>query len=67
MPVLFAILTPTTMLVVGGVMLLLFGNRLPKVARAMGEGITEFKKGLNGEPEDDPSQRQREPQNRIDN
>lgn len=28
------------------VVLLLFGNRLPGVARSLGAGITEFKKGL---------------------
>ena len=26
--------------------LVLFGNRIPGVARSMGKGITEFKKGL---------------------
>jgi sec-independent protein translocase protein TatA len=33
--------------------LLLFGNRLPSIARSMGKGITEFKKGLRGD-EDEP-------------
>lgn len=28
------------------VVLLLFGNRLPTMARSLGSGITEFKKGL---------------------
>lgn len=28
--------------------LLIFGNRLPEVARSMGKGIVEFKKGLRG-------------------
>jgi sec-independent protein translocase protein TatA len=36
------------MLVVLFVALLLFGKRLPEVARSMGKGITEFKKGMRG-------------------
>jgi len=31
------------------VVLLLFGNRLPSVMRSLGIGITEFKKGIQGE------------------
>ncbi len=34
------------LMVVVFVALLLFGNRLPKVMRSMGQGITEFKRGL---------------------
>lgn len=30
------------------VVLILFGNRLPSVMRSLGEGITEFKKGIKG-------------------
>ena len=40
------------LLVVGGIMLLLFGKRLPEVARSMGKGITEFKKGVQGIEDD---------------
>lgn len=28
------------------VVLLIFGNRLPSVMRSLGQGITEFKKGI---------------------
>ena len=34
------------MLVIGLVMLLLFGRRLPEVGRSLGQGIVSFKKGL---------------------
>jgi len=34
------------MIVIGVVMLLLFGRRLPEVGRSLGKGIVEFKKGL---------------------
>lgn len=43
---LIAMLTPTTALIVGLVVLLLFGNRLPSVMRSLGQGMNEFKKGL---------------------
>ncbi len=33
-------------LIIGIVMLLLFGRRLPEVGRSLGQGIVEFKKGL---------------------
>jgi sec-independent protein translocase protein TatA len=36
----------TEMIVVGVVMLLLFGRRLPEVGRSLGQGIVQFKKGL---------------------
>ena len=39
---------PFELLIIGLVILLLFGNRLPSVMRSMGKGITEFKKGVAG-------------------
>ena len=42
------------MIIVALVVLLLFGNRLPSVMRSLGEGITEFKKGIKG-GESDPN------------
>jgi sec-independent protein translocase protein TatA len=39
---------PPEMIVIGIIALLLFGKRLPEVARSLGKGITEFKKGMHG-------------------
>lgn len=36
----------TEMIVIGVIMLLLFGRRLPEVGRSLGQGIVQFKKGL---------------------
>ena len=37
--------------IVAGIMLLLFGSRIPSVARSLGLGIHEFKRGLASEDE----------------
>ena len=46
---------PMEMIVVALVALLLFGNRLPSVMRSLGQSVTEFKKGMEGGP-DQPSE-----------
>lgn len=43
---------PVELLIIGGIVLLLFGTRLPKVMRSLGEGIVEFKRGVQGLPDD---------------
>jgi len=56
---------PWQVLIVGMVILLLFGNRLPSVMRSLGEGITEFKKGIKGsgeEPEEKLEDQRETPQ-----
>ncbi|MFT7462581.1 MAG: sec-independent protein translocase protein TatA [Pseudohongiellaceae bacterium] len=43
-------------LIILAVVLVFFGNRIPGVARSLGSGITEFRKGLkdgDGEPSED--------------
>ena len=48
----FGSLGPMEIAIVGGVMLLLFGNRLPSVMRSLGKSVTEFKKGVSGIEDD---------------
>ena len=40
------------LIIVAGVFLLLFGARLPRVMRSLGEGIVEFKRGINSGDEE---------------
>jgi sec-independent protein translocase protein TatA len=40
--------SPVQMLIIGAIAVLIFGDRLPEVAKSVGKGIMEFKKGLQG-------------------
>lgn len=37
---------PTELLIVGIIAVILFGNRLPSVARSLGKSLNEFKRGM---------------------
>ena len=56
-PVLAGLPGGTEIWVVLAIILLLFGRRIPQVARSLGQGISQFKKGLNdpagGDDDDD--------------
>lgn len=41
-------ISPGEMLVLGVIALLLFGKQLPDVARNVGQGLAEFRKGMSG-------------------
>jgi sec-independent protein translocase protein TatA len=45
-------LSPFHWLIIAAIVFLLFGNRLPSVMRSLGQGVVEFKKGLQGIEED---------------
>ena len=58
-------LTPWHLFLILIVVLLLFGNRLPSVMRSLGEGVVEFKKGMQGIEDDKESVDQGKGKNRI--
>ena len=43
---------PWEMIILAGVCLLFFGNRLPSVMRSLGKSVVEFKKGVSGIEDD---------------
>ena len=45
-------LGPTEVIVLAAVGLLLFGNRLPELARSLGKGMKAFREGMNGLEDD---------------
>lgn len=57
---------PTEMVVILVVAVLLFGSRLPSVARSMGKSLTEFKKGMQGIEDDVRSAAYSEPPDSIE-
>lgn len=50
------------LLIIAGIILLLFGKRLPGVMRSLGTSIVEFKKGIKGidEEEETPHSKSQE-------
>ena len=48
----FRSLGPRELIILAGICLLFFGNRLPSVMRSLGKSVTEFKKGVSGIEDD---------------
>ena len=46
---------PTEIFILGLILLLLFGNRLPGLMRSLGRSVIEFKKGVNESGDEDDS------------
>jgi sec-independent protein translocase protein TatA len=47
-------LGPMELAILAGTCLLFFGNRLPSVMRSLGQSVTEFKKGLRDDDDQNP-------------
>lgn len=41
-------LSPMELAIIGAVAVLLFGSKLPSVARSLGQSFVEFKRGISG-------------------
>ena len=41
-------LGPPEMIIIGVIAVILFGSKLPEVARSLGKGMNEFRKGMTG-------------------
>jgi sec-independent protein translocase protein TatA len=55
----------TEILVVVGVVLLLFGGKkIPEMMRGLGSGVREFKKGMNGEDDEPKREVKSDPNNK---
>jgi sec-independent protein translocase protein TatA len=64
----FAFIGPmgtSEMLILGVIAVLLFGSRLPSVARSLGKSIVEFKKGMNDLHDEVRSSIDSEPKSRV--
>ena len=56
---------PEHMLIFGVIAILLFGSRLPTVARSLGRSLSEFKKGMGDLEQDFKSSIYSEPKQRV--
>jgi sec-independent protein translocase protein TatA len=66
MPMIFAMFGTMDLVIIGFIALLLFGNRLPTMMRSLGQGVTEFKKGVAGIEDDRDESRPNDGGRKID-
>lgn len=59
----------TELLLIGGIALLLFGGKkLPEMMRGLGQGVKEFKKGVNeGNPTEEQEEEGKKEETSVDN
>ena len=50
---------PQELLIIAFIVLILFGSRLPSVMRSLGQGVVEFKKGVQGIEDDKDGPREK--------
>lgn len=56
--IILGIVGPTEIILIVAIVLLLFGGKkIPELMKGIGQGAREFKKGLSGETETDPKQK----------
>ncbi|MBQ9253660.1 MAG: twin-arginine translocase TatA/TatE family subunit [Bacteroidales bacterium] len=56
----------TELIVIGGAVLLLFGGKkIPELMRSLGRGVSEYKRGLNGEETTNENSTQENKENTI--
>ncbi|MBR1769517.1 MAG: twin-arginine translocase TatA/TatE family subunit [Bacteroidales bacterium] len=58
----------TELIVIGGAVLLLFGGKkIPELMRSLGRGVSEYKKGINGETDENEKSEHENKENCRDN
>lgn len=57
--------SPWQLVLIAFIALLLFGNRIPQLAKSLGQGVTEFKKGLNTDEDDEEDEDEEEPPKKV--
>jgi sec-independent protein translocase protein TatA len=57
---LLAFIGTTELVIIAIIILILFGSRLPTVMRSLGQGVVEFKKGVQGIEDESEKSKEKE-------